>query len=156
MKSTKTMFLATLAVGSLLALSPALLAQDSSNTPPANPPAGAPPTGPRGGMRGGPSLDQLTKVLELTDDQKAKVKPILEARDQKLKALHEDTSLSQEDHRTKMRSIVEETQEQMKAVLTPEQFEKYQKMGPRQRHNTSPGGDSNTAKPVPPTNTTPQ
>ena len=149
MKSTKTMILATLAVGSLLAFSPTLRADDT-NMPPTKPPAGAPPGGPRGGMRGGPGLDQLAAALNLTDDQKAKVKPILEARDKKIKDLREDTSLSPEDRRTKMQSIREETMDQMKAVLTPEQFEKYQKMGQRPRRNAAPGGDNTTSKPTPP------
>jgi Spy/CpxP family protein refolding chaperone len=155
MKSTKTLFLATLAAGSLLAFGQPVHAQDS-NKPAANAPAGAPPAAPRGGMRGAPNLDQLSQALELTDDQKTKVKPILEARDQKLKDMRADTNLAPEDRRTKMRSIFEETQEQMKGVLTPEQFEKYQKMGPRQRRNAPPGGDAPAARPVPPTGTTQQ
>jgi Spy/CpxP family protein refolding chaperone len=162
MKSTNRLFLATLAVGSLLALSQTLYAQDS-NKAPVNPPAGAqpgtppgaPPGGPRG-MRGGPTVDQLAKALDLTDEQKTKVKPILDARDEKMKAMRADTSLAPEDRRTKMRSIFEETQEQMKGVLTPEQFEKYQKMGPRPRRPAPPGGDNNSAKPAPPSNATQQ
>jgi Spy/CpxP family protein refolding chaperone len=148
MKSTKTMLLATLAVGSLLAFSPALRADDT-NTPPAKPPVGVPPGGPRGGaIRGGPSLDQLATALNLTDDQKAKVKPILEARDSKMKDLRADTSLSPEDRRAKMQSIRQETQDKMKAVLTPEQLDKYQKMGQRQRR-PAPGGE-NTPPPANP------
>jgi Spy/CpxP family protein refolding chaperone len=85
----------------------------------------------------GPTLDQLAQQLDLTDDQKAKVKPILEARDKKIGDLRGDTTLSQEDRRTKMQSIREETVAQMKAVLTPEQFDKWQKMT---QHGRRPGG----------------
>jgi protein CpxP len=143
MKMNKTL-IATLAIGGLLTLSSALLAQDSTNTPPPNMPAGAPPAGGRG-MRGGPTIDQLTKALDLTDDEKAKVKPILDDRDQKIKDLRADTTLSPEDRRTKMQDIRTDTTAKLKDVLTPDQFEKYQKMGPgmRQRRNAAPPADTN-------------
>ena len=137
------MLIAALAAGSLLVWSPALRAGDT-NTPPSTPPAGAPPAGQRPpGMRGGPSLDQLAQQLNLTDDQKAKVKPILEARDQKMRDLRGDTSLTPEDRRAKMKALRDDMVTQMKAVLTPEQFDKWQKMssaGMRDRRNGPPPG----------------
>ena len=143
MKATKTMLIAALAAGSLLVWSPALRAGDT-NTPPSTPPAGAPPAGQRPpGMRGGPTLDQLAQQLKLTDDQKAKVKPILEARDQKMRDLRGDTGLTPEDRRAKMKALRDDMVTQMKAVLTPEQFDKWQKMssaGMRDRRNGPPPG----------------
>ena len=143
MKATKTMLIAALAAGSLLVWSPALRAGDT-NTPPSTPPAGAPPAGQRPpGMRGGPTLDQLAQQLNLTDDQKAKVKPILEARDQKMRDLRGDTGLTPEDRRAKMKALRDDMVTQMKAVLTPEQFDKWQKMssaGMRDRRNGPPPG----------------
>jgi Spy/CpxP family protein refolding chaperone len=95
-------------------------------------------------MRGGPTLDQLAQQLNLTDDQKAKVKPILEARDQKLRDLRSDTSLTPEDRRAKMKALRDDMTTQMKAVLTPEQFDKWQKMSPPgmrdHRNGPPPGG----------------
>jgi Spy/CpxP family protein refolding chaperone len=135
MKVTKPMIIAALVAGNLLAWNLALRAADT-NTPP----AGAPPAGQRPpGMRG-PTLDQLAQQLDLTNDQKAKVKPIFEARDKKIGDLRGDTTLSQEDRRTKMQSIREETVAQMKAVLTPEQFDKWQKTAQRGRRPGGPGG----------------
>jgi len=137
------MIIAALVAGNLLACNLALRAADT-NTPPPAPPAGAPPPGPRPpGMRGGPSLDQLAQDLQLTADQKAKVKPILEARDKKIAEVRGDSSLSQEDRRSKMQSIREETTTQMKAVLTPEQFDKWQKMSQRGRRPGPPPGGGN-------------
>ena len=133
MKPKKLMIIAALIAGNLVAWNVALRAQISSNTPP----AGAPPAGQRPpGMRGGPSLDQLAQTLKLTDDQKAKVKPILEAQQQKIRALRQDTSLSPEDRRTQMQTIHQDTSTQLKPILTTEQFEKYQQMTQRRR----PGG----------------
>jgi periplasmic protein CpxP/Spy len=131
MKSTKTLLFAALAVGSLLVGLPAN-AQDSTNAAPAARAGG------NRGMRGGPNIDQLATELKLTDDQKAKVKPILEAQRQKMTDLRQDTTLSQEDRRTKMQAIREDTLKQMKEVLTPEQYDQYQKMGQRNRRNAPP------------------
>src|SRR5260221_10192991 len=105
MKSTKTMLIAALAVGALLTGNTVLRAQDSTNPPP----AGAPPAGQRPpGMRGAPNLDMLAKQLELTDEQKTKIKPILEEQAKKIKDLRADISLSQEDRRAKMKAIRDE------------------------------------------------
>jgi Spy/CpxP family protein refolding chaperone len=149
MKANKTMLIAALAAGSLLVWSPALRAGDT-NTPPSTPPAGAPPAGQRPpGMRGGPNLDQLN----LTDDQKPKVQAIMDADIQKRRELRQDTSLTREDFVAKQKAIHEDTTTQMKAVLTPEQFEKWQKMpqmGGRGRRNGPPPGGN-----PPPTGTTP-
>lgn len=157
MKANKTMLITALAVGSLLAWSPALRAGDSTNTPPSTPPAGAPPAGQRPpGMRGGPTLEQLTQQLNLTDDQKTKVKPILEARDKKIADLRADTSLSQEDRWAKMQAIRQDTSTQLKAILTTEQFEKYQQMTQRRRPGGPPPGGNPPPAGTPPPATAPQ
>jgi len=125
------MLIAALAAGAMLACG-SLRAADT-NTPP----AGGPPAGERGpGMRGG--RPDLAKILDLTDEQKPKVEAIMKGASEKRKALREDTALSQEDKRAKAKAIQEDTTAQMKAVLTPEQFAKFEKMGPGMRR--PPGG----------------
>jgi Spy/CpxP family protein refolding chaperone len=155
MKITKMTLMAALAVGGLLALSPALRADDATNTPP----AGGPPPGDRGpGMRGrGPSFDMVAQRLNLTDDQKPKVKAILDDQQEKMRGLWQDQDLSREDRMAKMNSIREETNTKLKAVLTAEQFQKFQEMRPRRGgpRNGPPGGpppgDGGTnAPPAPP------
>jgi periplasmic protein CpxP/Spy len=163
MKITKSLMVTALVAGNLLAWNLALDAQDASNTPPPAPPAGGPPPGtppggPRG-MRGGPNLDQLTTALSLTDDQKVKIKPILDAQRQKMTDLRADTSFSQEDRRTKMQAIRQDMADQMKGVLTAEQFGKWQQMSQRTRRNGPPPGAPNaggTNAPVPPPANPPQ
>lgn len=82
--------------------------------------------------RNGESVDQrlqtLSEKLNLTDDQKAKIKPILEDQIKQMKAAHEDTSLSPEQKRDKMKSIHDTSHEQINAVLTPEQQTKFKEM----------------------------
>jgi periplasmic protein CpxP/Spy len=95
----------------------------------------APPSGRHAGMHhnhNGESAEQhlqmLSEKLNLTDDQKAKLKPILEDEMQQMKAVREDSSLSQEQRRAKMKSIHESLHEQINAVLTPEQQAKFKQM----------------------------
>ena len=135
MKANKTMLIAALAAGSLLVCSPALRAADT-NTPPSTPPAGAPPAdrGPRGGF------ERMAEQLNLTADQKPKVQSIMDTQRQKMLDLRNDTSLSQEDRQAKRKAIVEDMSAQMKAVLTPEQFDKWQKTSPMGPRRNRPGG----------------
>jgi protein CpxP len=77
-------------------------------------------------------LRMLSERLNLTDDQKAKVKPILEDQTQQMKAVRADSSLSQEQKRAKMKSIHESSHDQINAVLTPEQQAKFKQM--KQEH----------------------
>jgi periplasmic protein CpxP/Spy len=143
MKASKMTLMAALAVGSLLALTPALRADDGTNTPPAGPPAGGPPPGERGpGMRGpGPNFDMLAQRLNLTDDQKPKVKAILDDQRQQMRDLWQNQDLSREDRMAKMRTIREDTDAKLKAVLTDEQFKKFQEMRPmRGGPHGPPGG----------------
>ena len=135
MKANKTLLIAALAVGSLLAWSPALRAGDT-NKPSSTPPAGAPPAGqpPHTGF------ERMAAQLNLTDDQKTKVQAIMDTERQKMLDLRNDTTLSPEDRQAKRKAVVEDTSQKMKAVLTPEQFDTWQKtspMGPRRLH---PGG----------------
>ncbi len=73
-------------------------------------------------------LQMLSEKLNLTDDQKAKLKPILQDQMQQMKAVREDSSLSQEQKRAKMKSIHESLHDQINAVLTPEQQAKFKQM----------------------------
>ncbi len=130
MKLPKSLIVAALVAGSLFAGVTSLQAQNATNPPPAN----QPPAGPRGIGVGGPTPDQIAAALKLNDATKEKVKTILDAQMQKIRDLRQDTKLSQADRRTKVLTIRANTITQMKAVLTPEQFDQWQKMNqPRQR-----------------------
>jgi periplasmic protein CpxP/Spy len=129
---TKTLIVAALCVGSLFVCDKALLAQDASTN---TPPAGAPPGG---GMRGrGLNFDRVATQLALTEDQKPKVKAVLDDMQQKLRDLRNDpdfSSLSQDDRRAKMKAIRDDVTAKLKDILTPDQFAKWQKIGPGQRN----------------------
>ena len=73
-------------------------------------------------------LQNLTEKLNLTDDQKAKLKPIVEDQMRQMKAVRQDSSLSEDQRRAKMKSIHESLHDQINAVLTPEQQGKFKQM----------------------------
>ena len=139
MKSTKTLLIAALAAGALLAGSSALRAQDATNTPPAGE-----------HIPGMKSHPDLAKQLDLTDAQKPKVEAIRKNATEKGRALREDTSLTPEEKKAKAKAIREDTATQMKGVLTPEQFAKWQEMSKRGPRMHPPGGPDAPKSPTAP------
>jgi periplasmic protein CpxP/Spy len=84
-------------------------------------------------------LQRLSNQVNLTDDQKAKILPILQAQADQLKALHDDTSLSDDEKREKMHAITQSTRKQIGDLLTPEQKEKFKGMhGGEHAHDNPP------------------
>jgi protein CpxP len=73
-------------------------------------------------------LQMLTEKLNLTDEQRTKLKPILQDQSQQQQAVHDDTSLSPEQKTAKMKSIHASFRDQISAVLTPEQQAKLKEM----------------------------
>jgi len=144
MKSNRKNIIGMLSVAGLLAFSPALRAQDSTNMSTNMPSATAP-----GGTKHGNTVDRmiqrLTTQLNLTDDQQTKIKPILESQMQQISAVRQDTTLTPEDRRTKMMAIRQATTTQMQGILTPDQFTQYQQMTQRMRRGA---GLSNTNAPA--------
>lgn len=93
----------------------------------------APQTPPQGHEAMGTSspeahLQMLGEKLNLTEDQKAKLKPIFQDQAQQLKTVGDDPSLTPEQKAAKKKAIHETTHDQINAVLTPEQQEKFKEM----------------------------
>jgi hypothetical protein len=84
-------------------------------------------------MRQRPNFDTIAKQLELTDDQKPKVKAVFDEMQQKQKDLRADTSVAQADKRAKAKEIRDAATAKLKDILTADQFAKWEKMGPGQR-----------------------
>ena len=66
--------------------------------------------------------------LQLPPDQKAKADPITDADAKQFQALKADTSLSDEDRKTKTADLRKDTDAKLKAVLTEDQWKKYQEL----------------------------
>jgi len=96
-------------------------------------------------------LEHLSKTLNLTDDQKSQIKPILEERQQKMESIRSDSSLSQDDRRSKARSLMQDSNTRLRAVLTDEQKTKLDQMQSRMReHHQGAGGAPNAPSSPPP------
>ncbi|HEX7422970.1 MAG TPA: hypothetical protein VF311_03650 [Terriglobales bacterium] len=73
-------------------------------------------------------LEWLGQQLNLTDDQKEKLKPILQDQHKQMKAVRDDTALTQDQKHENMKQIHESTHTQIQAILTPEQQEKFKQL----------------------------
>ena len=86
------------------------------------------------GQRGG-RLECLSKELNLTDDQKGKVKPILEDETKQSRAAREDTSLSEDQKHDKMKQIHETANSKINDILTPDQQKKFAKLNEQRKEH---------------------
>jgi Spy/CpxP family protein refolding chaperone len=71
---------------------------------------------------------RMSKRLNLSDDQTAKLEPILADRDQKIAAVRSNTALSPEEVKAQMREIHKGMRQQLESVLTPEQMQQLKTM----------------------------
>ena len=83
--------------------------------------------------------------LNLTDDQRAKIQPILQSSRQQAQAVRNDTTLTPEQKQAKIRDIHQGTMTQMNSLLTPEQQQQWQQM----RQHRGPGGKHGPPPPPP-------
>ncbi len=131
----KSMFkLPLVAVAFAIAI-PFTFAQDAGTPPPPPPPGEQGPGGPGGPGKAqrGDRFKMMVEQLKLTEDQKAKIKPILEEDQKAMKALREDQSLDKATRRQKREEIIKRSGEQVRPLLTPEQqktFDEIKDSGP--------------------------
>lgn len=95
-------------------------------------------------------LQMMTKQLDLTADQQAKIKPLLESESQQMQTLHQDTSLSQEDRMSKMKQIRQSTNDQIKSSLNPDQQQKFDEMMSHRGHAHGGPGEAPAGQSTPP------
>ncbi len=99
-----------------LSITPAFPAQQDQ-------PASQQGNAPQEGMhrRRGNELDWLSHTLNLTDQQKSQIKPILEDQRKQMMSLRQDTSLSPQEKRAKFMEIRSKTLDKIRPILTEEQ-----------------------------------
>ena len=71
-----------------------------------------------------PKAEAIAQQLSLTPQQKEKVLPILAAEAPKVQAIKNDNSLSKLQKVQQLKAIHQQTDPQMKAILSPEQYQK--------------------------------
>ena len=95
--------------------------------------------------------EMISKKLNLSADQTAKLTPILTDRAQKFQALMQDQSLTQDQRHAQMKAIRENTQQQLATVLTPGQLQQLKTM--RHGHRGfGPHGPNSNPNQTPPQN----
>jgi len=100
---------------------------------------GAPGGRHHGGPGGGGGPERLAKELNLTQDQQNQLKPVFQEMHAKVKAVRDDSSLSQEQKHAKIKEIRDANKPKIEAVLTPEQKQKFESLKPMHGRG-GPGG----------------
>jgi Spy/CpxP family protein refolding chaperone len=84
-------------------------------------------------------FQHMTKELDLTTDQQARAEIIFNQTGDALKTLGDDTSLSGDQKRAKVKDLRKSTRDQLHALLTPEQQAKAKELrGKHGRHGDQP------------------
>ncbi len=122
---------ATVVLGAMLL--PAAWAQDAAQAGGPPPPPAAGP-GMRGHGPGNPDeqVRHLTRELNLTSDQQAQVRQVIEQRDAQVAQLRTNTAVTGPQRREQMKSIWMDSDTKVRAVLTDEQKQKFDAMRAQQ------------------------
>jgi len=124
-----------LCVGGMVTTS--VMAQDNADSQ-AQPPAPT-ATAPqhmrgRGQFDPGKRTERLTKQFGLNSDQQQKVLDTLKSEQSQMESLRADSSLSQDDRRTKMMDIHKSTNDELRGILNSDQQKKWDEMqSPREQ-----------------------
>ncbi len=109
-------------------LSPTLSAEPPTATPAAGPAVQTEPAKGDRAARAKERLEKMKSELGLTDEQAKKVQEIFAAQREAAKGVREDSSLSDEQRKEKLKAARAEADAQMSAVLTPEQKAKWEEL----------------------------
>jgi periplasmic protein CpxP/Spy len=88
-------------------------------------------------------VKMLTEKLNLSEDQQAKAKSILTDSHQQMQAVRNDSSLSQDDRRSKMRSLHEATNSKLRDILNDDQKKTFDDMQQQMREHSNHGKGGN-------------
>jgi periplasmic protein CpxP/Spy len=139
----KHCLIALVLAGLVYAALPVAVAQDNGNAQ-QSPPSAAPEH-----EHGHRHMDpekraaMLTKRLKLNADQHAKVVDILKSEQSQMETLHSDSSMSQDDRRSKMMDLHKSSDDQIRALLDPDQQKKFDEMQSEHQDSMHGHGDQN-------------
>jgi hypothetical protein len=86
-------------------------------------------------QRRGPEhrMEMLSKRLNLTADQQSKLQPIISERQQQIRAIFQDSSLSREDRMAKIKAIRRDSNAKIEALLTDQQKQNFEQLQQQMR-----------------------
>jgi Spy/CpxP family protein refolding chaperone len=148
----------SLVFGTMLVFGLHVPAQQSTSTP--NPATDSAPDSADKSGQGQPSMQDdvptvdeqlkvLTIKLDLTDDQQAKMRPILQEMHDATAKISQDHSLSREERLAKVRPLRYKAHEQLREILSDEQVKKLQQylQGPHPEMHGSLSGAASSPQP---------
>lgn len=112
----------------------------------------------RGQMSPDARLKRMTKELNLTADEQAKIKPVLVDEQKKMQDLRNDSSNDRQAMREKMMQLHKDTSDQIRALLDDKQKESFDKLEQERQERMQnrrggsmggPGGDNPGGGPPP-------
>jgi protein CpxP len=104
----------------------------------------------RGHFDPGKRAQMLGKQLKLSSDQQSKVQDILKSEQSQMESVHQDSSLSQQDRRSKMMDIHKMSNDQIRGLLDSDQQKKWDQMQARQEQWMQEHRRGGEAPPAPP------
>lgn len=78
-------------------------------------------------------LEQMSKALQLTPEQKQQILPILKEEAPKLEAVRSNSSLGPLQKAMQLKQVSNDTDAKLKPILTPDQFQKLQQIHEQER-----------------------
>jgi Spy/CpxP family protein refolding chaperone len=88
-------------------------------------------------------LEAVAKQLHLTREQEKQLVPILRAEEPKLRAIQNDQSLSRAEKLQRLWAVHDESNPQVKAILTPAQYQQLQAIRRQRRAQLMQAAKSN-------------
>jgi Spy/CpxP family protein refolding chaperone len=79
-------------------------------------------------------MDRMKKELNLTDDQSAAIQKSFDESMQKMKDVHNDTSLTDDKKKALFKTLHYQQEESLKSILTPDQWTKFQELKKNHRY----------------------
>ncbi len=146
MRKTLTMALAV-SLMSLATLAWAgVLAAQAPSAPSGPPEQGAAPNGTPGhGGNVEKRLENLSQQLNLSPEQKEKIRPLLRHEAERIRQVRSNTSLTQGEAHQRIAMIRRNTRQRIDALLTPEQKKQWQEMRQEHRGGGGPQGGQHGA-----------
>jgi Spy/CpxP family protein refolding chaperone len=82
----------------------------------------------------GNRIERMKKELNLTDDQSAAIQKSFGESMQKMKAIHDDKSLTDDQKKEQFKTLHSQQEESLKSILTPDQYNKFRELKKQHRH----------------------
>ncbi|HEY7096792.1 MAG TPA: hypothetical protein VH437_08715 [Terriglobales bacterium] len=153
---------ATVLILFVLAMAISLVAQSSTSSPNSQPQAPSSSQAPAAKDQSTPPAgataqkDPVAEALQLTDEQQAKLQPIIQEEMIQINAVRNDTSLTDDQKRQKVEQIRQTEFPKIEAILTPDQRKKLAELQDQAKQRANQQGTQTNAPNNPPPQQPPQ